>query len=188
MGRGLLLLLLSRLMGPEVDVEGWLPFELQPTSSLDECCGAGVNSSPHFSPKRPSHFPHPAVPTHPPTHVSPHALTSHPPVTSHPCSTNQPPSHPPSLHPRPQTPCHSYLGRDVVHHAGIALKDCLTAVTPRVMTWRQYGEAAYNTFEKVVLGRDVDSYVPDFTASTVKHFAIHAGGWARSSSPSSPRP
>lgn len=70
----------------------------------------------------------------------------------------------------------SYLGRDVPLHAGTALKDCLTAVAPMVMTWQQYGEAAYNAFEKAVLGRDVASYVPDFTATIVKHYAIHAGG------------
>lgn len=72
-----------------------------------------------------------------------------------------------------------YLGRDVVQHAGVALQHCLEEVAPRVLTWRQYGEAACNTFQRKVLGRrDVGRYSPEFADSIVRHFAIHAGGYA----------
>jgi hypothetical protein len=94
-----------------------------------------------------------------------------------PTSTNQPATRPSITHPpnRPKIKPSSYLGRDIVRHAGAALRHCLTAVAPRVMTWRQYGEAALTLFQKCVMGRDVADYSPDFAASTVGHFAIHAG-------------
>lgn len=62
--------------------------------------------------------------------------------------------------------------------AAKALEICLRTVTPKIMTWGQYAEAACNIFEKNVLGRSVDSYVPDYT-KCVDHFALHAGEAAR---------
>ena len=46
------------------------------------------------------------------------------------------------------------------------------------MTWRQYGEAAYNAALKAMAAdpTSVPDYIPDFTGC-VDHFAIHAGGW-----------
>ncbi|KAI8472024.1 MAG: FAE1/Type III polyketide synthase-like protein-domain-containing protein [Monoraphidium minutum] len=67
-----------------------------------------------------------------------------------------------------------YLGKDVVQHAGAALQHCLTVI----MTWTQYGEAALNAAARAVYGPTTPAYAPDFTRSIVKHFAIHAGGYA----------
>jgi hypothetical protein len=58
--------------------------------------------------------------------------------------------------------------------AAKALEVCLRTVTPKILTWGQYAEAAYNLFEKAVLGRSTGDYVPDFT-QCVDHFALHAG-------------
>ncbi len=55
---------------------------------------------------------------------------------------------------------------------------CLKTIGPKVMTWRQYGEAATHMFNKKVLGhKGTGRYVPDFTEG-VQHFALHAGGYA----------
>jgi 3-ketoacyl-CoA synthase len=70
-----------------------------------------------------------------------------------------------------------FLRKDVPLQAAKALEACLRTVTPRIMTWGQYAEAAYNMFESAVLGRTVPDYVPDFT-KCVDHFALHAGGYA----------
>ena len=43
------------------------------------------------------------------------------------------------------------------------------------MTWRQYGEYAADAFGKHVLGWQGPDYKLDFNATTVSHFAIHAG-------------
>ncbi|GBG00657.1 hypothetical protein Rsub_13392 [Raphidocelis subcapitata] len=83
-----------------------------------------------------------------------------------------------------------YLGRDVVHHAGAALRLALAAVAPRIMTWRQYGQAAVAAARSAATGGAAGTgggggdgggggaYAPDFSASTISHFAIHAGGYA----------
>jgi hypothetical protein len=53
----------------------------------------------------------------------------------------------------------------------------LASVAPRVMTWRQYCEAAWHAFQRGVLGRELGAYAPDFTKTIVRHYAIHAGGF-----------
>jgi hypothetical protein len=70
-----------------------------------------------------------------------------------------------------------YLRRDVPIQAAKALEVCLRAVAPRILTWRQYAEAAANLIQKRVLGWQVPEYIPDFT-QCVDHFALHAGGYA----------
>jgi 3-ketoacyl-CoA synthase len=70
-----------------------------------------------------------------------------------------------------------FLRKDVPIQAAKALEVCLRTIAPRILTWGQYAEAAYNLFEKTVLGRPVAEYVPDFT-KCVDHFALHAGGYA----------
>ncbi|KAF8069577.1 KCS2 [Scenedesmus sp. PABB004] len=71
-----------------------------------------------------------------------------------------------------------YLGKNVVACAGAALDACLRAVTPRILTWSQYAEAAADALGRAVRGpRGRACYVPDFTRC-VDHFAIHAGGYA----------
>lgn len=67
-----------------------------------------------------------------------------------------------------------YLRKDVPLQAAKALEACLRTIAPKILTWHQYAEAAYNLFEKTVLGRPVPEYVPDFT-ECVDHFALHAG-------------
>ena len=47
-------------------------------------------------------------------------------------------------------------------------------VAPKIMTWQQYGEAAYSMARKRLAGGEGPDYVPDFTRC-VDHFAIHAG-------------
>eukprot|EP00877_Chromochloris_zofingiensis_P011289 jgi/Chrzof1/6413/Cz18g09230.t1_LCKAS7 len=69
-----------------------------------------------------------------------------------------------------------YLAKDVPQQAGVVLTKAFRAIAPKIMTWTQYGEAAYNMFQSQVLGnKDVKPYVPDFT-KCVDHFALHAGG------------
>lgn len=67
-----------------------------------------------------------------------------------------------------------YLRKDVPLQAAKALEACLRTIAPKILTWHQYAEAAYNLFEKTVLGKAVPEYVPDFT-QCVDHFALHAG-------------
>lgn len=61
--------------------------------------------------------------------------------------------------------------------AAKALEICLRTIAPKILTWSQYAEAAYNMFEKNVMGRSVGEYQPNFT-QCVDHFALHAGGYA----------
>jgi len=70
-----------------------------------------------------------------------------------------------------------YLRKTIPMVAANALELCLHDITPKIMTWTQYAEYAYHTYEKQVLGRDVGAYVPDFT-QCIDHFALHAGGYA----------
>jgi 3-ketoacyl-CoA synthase len=50
-------------------------------------------------------------------------------------------------------------------------------VTPKIMSWGQYAEAAYWMVGKKLLGYDWGRYVPDYT-KCMDHFALHAGGYA----------
>jgi 3-ketoacyl-CoA synthase len=79
-----------------------------------------------------------------------------------------------------------YLRKDVPLQAAKALEACLRTIAPKILTWSQYAEAAYNLFEKTVLGRAVPEYVPDFT-QCIDHFALHAGEWGGGSSCSAAR-
>lgn len=67
-----------------------------------------------------------------------------------------------------------FLGKDVPQQAGKMLEAVIRAVTPKIMTWTQYAEAAYWMFEKKALGKKVRQYVPDYT-KCINHFALHAG-------------
>jgi 3-ketoacyl-CoA synthase len=70
-----------------------------------------------------------------------------------------------------------FLGKDVPQQAGKMLQAVIRAVTPKIMTWGQYAEAAVWMFEKKALKRRVPAYVPDYTRC-IDHFALHAGGYA----------
>lgn len=71
-----------------------------------------------------------------------------------------------------------YLGKDVPVQAGIMLEAVIKAITPKIMTWSQYAEAAYFMYNKKVLHNpSYKRYVPDYT-KCVDHFALHAGGYA----------
>jgi hypothetical protein len=67
-----------------------------------------------------------------------------------------------------------FLSKDVVKHAGKALELCLCRITPQLLTWGQWGEAAVNVAQKTLLGADIPEYRPDYTRC-IDHFAIHAG-------------
>jgi hypothetical protein len=68
-----------------------------------------------------------------------------------------------------------FLGKDVPLQAGIMLEAVIKAVTPRIMTWGQYMEAAWFMYNKKVLGNPAyKRYVPDYT-KCADHFALHAG-------------
>eukprot|EP00877_Chromochloris_zofingiensis_P009183 jgi/Chrzof1/4518/Cz14g16140.t1_LCKAS10 len=69
-----------------------------------------------------------------------------------------------------------FLRKDLVTHMGKALEQCMRKLAPRIMTWKQYGEAAYSAIYKAAFpDMKVPEYIPDFT-QCVDHFAIHAGG------------
>jgi 3-ketoacyl-CoA synthase len=70
-----------------------------------------------------------------------------------------------------------YLGKDVPQEAGKMLQAVIAKVTPKILTWSQYAEAAYFMFGKKVMGYDWGRYVPDYT-KCMEHFALHAGGYA----------
>lgn len=71
-----------------------------------------------------------------------------------------------------------FLGKDVPLQAGIMLEAVIKAVTPKIMTWGQYAEAAWFMYNKKVLGNPAyKRYVPDYT-KCANHFALHAGGYA----------
>jgi len=57
------------------------------------------------------------------------------------------------------------------------LQAVIAKVTPRIMTWSQYAEAAYWMMGKKMLGYDWGNYAPDYT-KCMEHFALHAGGYA----------
>jgi 3-ketoacyl-CoA synthase len=57
------------------------------------------------------------------------------------------------------------------------LQAVIAKVTPKILSWGQYAEAAYCLFGKKYLGYDWGRYVPDYT-KCMEHFALHAGGYA----------
>jgi hypothetical protein len=62
--------------------------------------------------------------------------------------------------------------------AGIMLEAVIKAITPKIMSWGQYAEAAYFMYQKKVMKNPAyKRYVPDYT-KCVEHFALHAGGYA----------
>ena len=71
-----------------------------------------------------------------------------------------------------------YLGKDVPQQAGKMLEAVIKAVTPKIMTWSQWLQAASVVFQRKTLGwKSVPYFVPDYT-SCCDHFALHAGGYA----------
>eukprot|EP00879_Flechtneria_rotunda_P003637 GHRR01003874.1.p1 GENE.GHRR01003874.1~~GHRR01003874.1.p1 ORF type:complete len:440 (+),score=135.99 GHRR01003874.1:1261-2580(+) len=71
-----------------------------------------------------------------------------------------------------------FLYKDLPVEAGLALEKCLKRITPQIMTWPQYAEAAWAIAMRKWYGKDkVPLYVPDFT-HCVDHFCLHAGGYA----------
>ncbi|KIY93827.1 3-ketoacyl-CoA synthase 5 [Monoraphidium neglectum] len=70
-----------------------------------------------------------------------------------------------------------FLGKDVPVEAGKMLQAVIAKVTPKIMSWGQYAEAAYWMVGKKLLGYDWGRYVPDYT-KCMDHFALHAGGYA----------
>jgi hypothetical protein len=55
------------------------------------------------------------------------------------------------------------------------LEAVIKAVTPKILTWSQYAEAAWFMYNKKVLGNpNYKRYVPDYT-QCIEHFALHAG-------------
>lgn len=76
-----------------------------------------------------------------------------------------------------------FLYKDLPTEAGLCLEKCLKKITPQIMTWGQYAEAAYAIAARKWYGKDkVALYVPDFTRCC-DHFCLHAGAlvllWAR---------
>jgi hypothetical protein len=68
-----------------------------------------------------------------------------------------------------------FLGKDVPLQAGIMLEAVIKAITPKIMTWGQYAEAAYFMYQKKVLKNpSYKRYMPDYT-KCMQHFALHAG-------------
>jgi 3-ketoacyl-CoA synthase len=71
-----------------------------------------------------------------------------------------------------------FLYKDLPIEAGLALEKCLKKITPQIMTWGQYAEAAVAISKRRWFGKDkVPLYVPDYTRC-VDHFCLHAGGYA----------
>jgi 3-ketoacyl-CoA synthase len=71
-----------------------------------------------------------------------------------------------------------YLGKDVPQQAGKMLEAVVKAITPKIMTWGQWLQAASVVFQRRTLGwKNVPYFVPDYTACC-DHFALHAGGYA----------
>lgn len=55
------------------------------------------------------------------------------------------------------------------------LEAVIKAITPKIMTWGQYMEAAWFMYNKKVLNNPAfKRYVPDYT-KCIDHFALHAG-------------
>lgn len=68
-----------------------------------------------------------------------------------------------------------FLYKDLPVEAGLALEKCLKKITPQILTWSQYAEAAVAIGKRKWYGKDkVPLYVPDFTRC-VDHFCLHAG-------------
>ena len=68
-----------------------------------------------------------------------------------------------------------FLYKELPTEASIALEHCLQKITPQIMTWGQYAEAAVNIGKRKWYGDDkVEAYQPDFTRC-VNHFCMHAG-------------
>lgn len=68
-----------------------------------------------------------------------------------------------------------FLYKELPTEAGIALEKCLKKITPQIMTWGQYAEAAVAISKRKWYGKDqVPLYVPDYTRC-VDHFCLHAG-------------
>ncbi|GIL63203.1 hypothetical protein Vafri_17330 [Volvox africanus] len=70
-----------------------------------------------------------------------------------------------------------YLSKDIVEEAGKVIEDVLRAITPKIMTWGQYGEAAAHLVRSRLLGQKLPPYRPDYTCC-INHFLVHAGGYA----------
>jgi hypothetical protein len=59
--------------------------------------------------------------------------------------------------------------------AGIMLEAVIKAITPKIMTWSQYAEAAWFMYQKKVMKNPAyKRYMPDYT-KCMEHFALHAG-------------
>jgi hypothetical protein len=70
---------------------------------------------------------------------------------------------------------HTLLCLAVCCQAGIMLEAVIKTITPKIMTWGQYAEAAYFMYQKRVLKNpSYKRYVPDYT-KCADHFALHAG-------------
>lgn len=55
------------------------------------------------------------------------------------------------------------------------LEAVIKGITPKILTWSQYAEAAWFMYNKKVLGNpNFKRYVPDYT-QCIEHFALHAG-------------
>eukprot|EP00775_Hariotina_reticulata_P002866 gene2866-3158_t len=71
-----------------------------------------------------------------------------------------------------------FLYKELPTEAGLALEKCLKKITPQILTWSQYAEAAVALAQRKWYGKDkVPMYVPDFTRCC-DHFCLHAGGYA----------
>jgi len=55
------------------------------------------------------------------------------------------------------------------------LEAVIKAITPKIMTWSQYAEAAWFMYQKKVMKNpSYKRYMPDYT-KCMDHFALHAG-------------
>lgn len=55
------------------------------------------------------------------------------------------------------------------------LEAVIKAITPKIMTWSQYAEAAWFMYQKKVMKNPAyKRYMPDYT-KCMDHFALHAG-------------
>lgn len=71
-----------------------------------------------------------------------------------------------------------FLYKELPTEAGIALEKCLKKITPQIMTWGQYAEAAIAIGKRKWYGKDlVAPYIPDYTRC-IDHFCLHAGRYS----------
>lgn len=70
-----------------------------------------------------------------------------------------------------------FLYKDLPVEAGLALERCLKKVTPQILTWAQYAEAAFAVARRKYWDSGAPLFAPDFTRC-VDHFCLHAGGYA----------